>query len=85
MTPSVIRAFFVVFCLYFIYSYLNDSIGSSLEAFKAGYKPANKPTIKQTVTPNKIHAQGIINVLSKAIEIPKPAKTPKKIPTKPPI
>ena len=67
-----------------IYSYLNDSIGSNLDAFNAGYNPETKPTTKQVVIPKIIHAQGIKNVPPmKNVRI-FPIKIPNTIPTNPP-
>ena len=83
-------SFFYVVTDFFIrmevgsYSYLNDSIGSNLDAFNAGYNPETNPTTNQVVIPKIIHAQGIKNVPPiKNVKI-FPIKIPKTIPTKPP-
>lgn len=43
----------------FSYSCLSATIGFSLDALRAGYTPANKPTTVQIITPPITHAQGI--------------------------
>ena len=70
----------------FLYSYRNAVIGSSFDAFIAGYKPASKPVIKQISTPAMIQIQGTINPVFKnnAARLPTviPNTIPKKAPSK---
>ena len=42
-----------------VHSYRNASIGSSREAFNAGYNPEKRPTIIQVVIPTIIQLQGM--------------------------
>ena len=68
-----------------IYSYRNASIGSSFEAFIAGYNPETMATIKLVAKAAKMAPHGMTKAKSIALAIPKPIKIPKKIPTSPPI
>ena len=71
-------------CKFESYSYRKASIGSSFDAFTAGYKPENNPTKKQIAKPKPIHAQGMMNEEFMMKEMNKPRPSAKIIPNNPP-
>jgi hypothetical protein len=53
-----------------LYSYRNASIGSSCEAFIAGYNPETKPTKKLVAKAAKMACHGVTNAKLRRDEIP---------------
>ena len=60
-------------------------MGSSLDAFLAGYKPATKPTKTHTTSDINIQNQGATNPPPKALPTKLPRPNPNTIPANPPI
>ena len=60
-------------------------MGSSLEALKAGYKPANKPTNEQVAIPITTQSQGTTNPVFKTMPNKLPTSTPSTRPNAAPI
>lgn len=59
-------------------------MGSNLEALTAGMYPEATLTNRQTITPEKIHSQGITKGLLIINAVRLPTATPKIIPKRPP-
>ena len=67
------------------YSYRRASIGFSLPAFSAGYKPANSPTNAQIRMPARTQSQGIRKLVLNKIATRFPPIIPRIIPKAAPI